>query len=126
MITNVARDMDRELAAFDAACHEALVAARADAAEQTVADALALAPGDDAAALVRGILRALDEAGLDGVYRVVGMRETSALLWMTSGVGGPKLRSTALRDEGVAALEAAGFEVARVGSWDLSVKARRM
>lgn len=116
---DVERELARSLAAFDETAHEALVADQREAAAQTVAQALVYAAEDADRALVRDILAALHAADLHGVYGVFACHDGMASLWMT---GPAKTRSTALRDEGIAALREAGFEVVLRGSWDITVR----
>src|SRR5690348_13693854 len=100
---DAAAELERSLRAFDEAEHEALVADRCEAAAQTLSQALCYAVEETDRALVRDILAALHEAGLHGVYRVFAAHDGLASLWMT---GNAKLRSTALRDEGISTLRA--------------------
>lgn len=116
---DVERELARSLAAFDEAAHEILVADQRVAAALTVEQAVAHATEEADRGLVRDILAALHAAGLRGVFRVFACHDGTAALWMT---GNAKLRSTALRDEGIATLRAAGLEVELRGSWDISVR----
>lgn len=115
---DVARKLERSLAAFDEAEHEALVAHRREASAQRASEALCYAVTGGDRDLVRSIIGALEQAGLGGIFRVFAVHDGRALLWMN---GPAKTRSSELRDEVVRTLRAAGHEVEQRGSWDLSV-----
>jgi hypothetical protein len=106
--------------AFDDASHDALVADRREAAAQTVAAALVYATTDEERALVREVLGALDEAGLGGIYRVAGMRDGAAWMWLCGDKKRPG--AAALRDEAVATLRGAGMRAEMGGCWDFEVR----
>ena len=116
---DVAAELERSCLAFDAAEHAALLADRAAAAAQTLAQALCHATDDAGAATIRAALGALRSAGLGGVYRVTGTRGDAVALMM-GGVA--KTRSSELRDEVIATLERAGLQVKRRGCWDVEVR----
>lgn len=116
---DVARAMEREMAAFDDACHEELVADRAEALAQTEAQALIYAVEEGDRRLLRAILATLLAGGVDHVYRVFACADGAAQLWMS---GNAKVRSSELRDEAIRVLERGGFQVERRGCWDISVR----
>ncbi len=114
-----ARAMERSMAAFELAAHDALVADQRRVAAQTRAQALVYAVEETDRALVDAILTALERAGVDHVFRVFSVHDGAAWLWMN---GNAKVRSSELRDEAIWVLEAGGFEVVRRGCWDVSVR----
>jgi len=120
VLADVASELERSLHAFDNACHEALVTGRRDIAAQTLAQALVYAASDEERAIVREVLGVLDAAGLDGVYRVGGMRGGAVLMWRTGDAKRPG--AAELRDDGVRALEYAGLRVTMRGCWDFEVR----